>query len=97
MRRTAKECGIAVSDLAAIKRKDSVTDLNCAANGNCTVYLLAIRIRLIIVILQDCAAAKGQLRLCPGQDQGSAGLHSAVRRASFQDVVHSAGPVCAAI
>ena len=93
----AKQSGIAVPDLAAIKRKDSVTDLNCAANGNCTVYLFATRIGLIIVILQDRAAGKGQLRLRPSQDQGSACLHSAVRCSSLQDVVHSASPVCAAI
>ena len=97
MRRTAKECGIAIFNLAAIECKDSVTDLNRTANRNCAVHLCAIRIRPIIVILQNCAAAKGQLRLCPGQDQGSAGLHAAVRRASLQDVVHITGPVRTAV
>ena len=97
MRRTAKGCGITVFDLAAVERKDSIADLDRAADRKEFVHLFAIRIGLIVVILQDRAAAKGQLRLCPGQDQGSAGLHAAVRRASLQDVVHSAGPVRAAV
>ena len=95
MRRTAKECGITVFDLTAIERKDSIADLDRTADRKVGVHLLAIR--LIVVILQDCTAAKGQLCLRPGQDQGSAGLHSAVRRASFQDVVHSAGPFRTAV
>ena len=97
MRRTAKGCGIAVSDFTSVEREDSVTNLNCAANRSRTIHLSAIPILLIVVILQDCAAAKGQLRLRPGQDHGSAGLPSAVRRASLQDVVHSADPVRAAV
>ena len=97
MRRTAKQSGIAVPDLAAVERKVSVADLDRTTGRNDFIHLFAIRIGLIVVILQDCAAAKGQLCLYPGQDQGSAGLHSAVRRASFQDVVHSAGPVRTAV
>ena len=95
MRRTAKGCGITVSDLAAVEGKDSVADLDRTADRKVFVYFSAAH--PIVVILQNRAAAKGQLRLRPGQDQGSAGLHAAVRRASFQNVVRSAGPVCASV
>ena len=97
MRCTAKHSSIAVPDLATVEGKVSVSDLDRTASRNDIVHLSTIRIGLIIVILQNCAAAKGQLRLHPGQDQGSAGLHSAVCRASFQDVVHSASPFRAAV
>ena len=97
MRCAAKQSGIAVPDLATVERKVSVADLDRTAGRNCTIHLFTTRIGLIVVILQDCAAAKGQLRLCPGQDQGPAGLHAAVRCTSFQDVVHSAGPVRTAV
>ena len=66
MRCTAKECGIAVPDRATVEREVSVADLDRTTGRNDFIHLFAVRIRLIVVILQDCTAAKCQLCLCPG-------------------------------